>query len=91
MTPSIDNEVWLLERLRSHCAFAGDPFDGTTEPHERRERFRKAILAGMLQTVVCGGLRAGKPETYAQVFERLYGEPLESSPKKPTQGKPNES
>lgn len=52
--------------------------DGVTDVTVRRERIRAAILEGGLGAVVAGRGASGKPETYAQVFVRLYGEPLEA-------------
>lgn len=73
MTASIDAELWLLERMRAHCIPIGDPFDGVTEPHERRQRFRDALQG--YEAINCG-TRAGKSVTYAEAFERLYAEKL---------------
>lgn len=70
----LNAELWLAGRLRDH-GVAFDPFEGLTDAPDRRERFRQAILANGLSTVMAGR-RGGKAESYAQVFERLYGRAL---------------
>jgi len=77
--PKIDHEIWLLERIREHGGRL-DAFDGDSDVPERCRRMRAAILASSLQAVVAGN-RGGKTETYAQAFERLYGEPLDVTAK----------
>lgn len=73
--PTIDlaAEAWLIHRLGDHGRHVED---GVTDVTVRRERIRAAILEGTLDTVVVGRAASGKPETYAEAFERLYGEPL---------------
>ncbi len=70
--PKLDGELWLAKRLGEHGAGV---FDGVTDHETRRERFRRAILEHALWPVIAGS-RDGKCETYAAVFERLYGERL---------------
>lgn len=72
------HELWLGARLERHgvSVFAGD-----TTVEQRRDRVRAAILEHGLETVIAGS-RDRKPETYAQVFERLYGEPLTGTKRK---------
>jgi hypothetical protein len=72
--PALDHELWLLERLREKGVEV-DPFDGTTDVPERAARMRQAILDRDLTCVVAGS-KERKPITYAQAFERLYGEKL---------------
>ncbi len=67
-------EAWLIRRLGNHGRHVED---GVTDVAIRRERIRAALLEGGLEVVVVGRGASGKPETYAQVFGRLYGEPLE--------------
>ena len=74
-----DAEMWLAKRMSQHLSAA---FTGTTDPAVRRERFRRGILAGELDCVVVGSKPGGKTETYAECFERLYGEPLRPKPHK---------
>ena len=69
--PTIAVESWIARRLRR-----ADLFAGVTTPDERRERVRRAILDGRLEMAVAGK-RAGQAcETWREVFERVYGEPL---------------
>lgn len=68
---SIDREIWMAQRLGEHGRRI---FDGVTDPAIRKERFRTAVgNAGPHRHAP--GLR--KMQTYAELFERLYGEPLE--------------
>lgn len=72
----LNHEFWLAGRLKQHGA---DPqIEGDIGLSIRRDRIRMAILDHWLGPVVAGN-RDGKPETYAQVFERLYGQPLVSA------------
>lgn len=74
-----DGELFFARRLKDHGARI---FEGITDPEERRERIRFAIIENALDAVIIGKSAAGKTETYAQAFERLYREPLT-----PQQGK----
>jgi hypothetical protein len=67
--PRLDGELWFVKRLKDHGQTV---FTGTTDPDTRRERIRQAILAGNLDCTILGTNAAGKPETYAQAFERFY-------------------
>jgi hypothetical protein len=69
----LDGEIFLAKRLRDHGAI----FEGTTEPGERIERIRNAISTAGLDQTICGRAPNRRPETYAQFFERLFGEPLQ--------------
>jgi len=69
----LDREAWLAQRLGEHGAGV---FTGITDRDVRRERIRAAILEHGLTEVIVGR-HEGKPQTYAQVFERLYGTPLD--------------
>ena len=50
-------------------------------PDAGREQIRTAIIAGGVDWAIFGRAPDRKPETYAQAFERLFGEPL--VPRKP--------
>ena len=77
-----DAEVFFVKRLQDHGRRV---HEGITDPEERRERIRYAILEGNLDCAIIGRHPSTKkPETYAQAFERFYGEPLTQ---KPTKGK----
>lgn len=69
----LDAEMWLLGRLQHHLA---QIFTGETDDDVRRERVRRAIILGELDSIILGKRAGGGSETYAQAFERLYGEPL---------------
>lgn len=69
----LDHERWLAKRLGEHGAGI---FTGLTDRDVRRERIRAAIVEHGLEAVIVGR-HEGRPETYAQVFERLYGTPLD--------------
>lgn len=76
----LDHELYLAKRLGDHGAGV---FTGLTDPAIRRERIRAAILEHGLELVILGRGKDKKPESYAQVFERLYGEPLNGSKRQP--------
>lgn len=68
--PSVQVEAWICSRLKLGL------FDGITTPEQRRERVRKEILGRCLADAVAGR-RKGQPcETWADVFQRVYGQPL---------------
>jgi len=77
-TTSIESEIWLHARAREHGATGPDPFSGVTDTAGRCRAMRALLLSNGLSSIVCGS-RQGKCETYAQTFERLYGEPLDDS------------
>ena len=81
----LDAEAWLRQRLTEHGALervpdlkhqVRDVTAGITTIALRAERMRQVIVRHSLAAVVAGGSRKGKPETYADLFERIYGEPL---------------
>jgi hypothetical protein len=74
-----DAETFIASRLRDHGMGI---FLGTTDSAVRKERTRQAIIAGKLDCTIVGRNTAGKAETYAALFERIYGEPLEPTAKK---------
>jgi len=67
------NEMWLRQRMLDHRG--PDVFDGTSDTPTRRQRFRDAIKSCGLECVVIGA-KQGKPVSWKQAFESLYGEPL---------------
>lgn len=69
---NFEGEAWLARRLEQHGA---NVFEGDTTQQTRCERFRQIILSNGFSSVTVGR-RAGKPESYQQYFERLYGVPL---------------
>lgn len=75
LTP-IESETWLANRLLDHGC---DLYAGSHVTYG--ERIRQTILTNGMGCVVVGR-RDGKPENYAQVFERMYGLPLEPKAKR---------
>jgi hypothetical protein len=72
MIPSLDAETWLVARVKAHITGI---FDGATDPSIRKDRMRRVLRDNGLDCVIAGN-KNGKPETYAEVFRRLYGEAL---------------
>lgn len=69
---NLEAEAWLGERLKQlGCDLYAD---GAVFTHFR-DRVRQVILVNRLECVIVGR-HDGKPESYAQTFQRLYGEPL---------------
>lgn len=71
-------ELWVGKRLAEH----GVPLvtRGVTTAMERRERIRQGIVDNGLSAVIVGrNPKDRKPETYAQLFERVYGMRLNES------------
>jgi hypothetical protein len=69
-----DAELYFARRLAEHRCRA---FEGVTTPEITRERIRAAILEAKLDQGIIGrNSLTKKPETYAQCFERHFGEPL---------------
>jgi hypothetical protein len=77
----VNAESWLGQRLLEHGC---DVYRYGPETDSYRERLRQTILDNGMGAVIVGR-HDGKPETYAQTFERLYGEPLKA---KSTKAKP---
>jgi hypothetical protein len=69
----LSNEIWLAQRLRDHRG--PDVFDGDTNSDARKQRFREAIKACGLESIVIGA-KKGTPVNWRHAFESLYGEPL---------------
>lgn len=65
-------EILFASRLRRHGIAI---FDGLSTIEQRRDRARKGIIEFALAKERAGS-NNGKPVTYAQAFEALYGEPL---------------
>ena len=75
MTATAHVEAWIIRRL-------GEPglFAGVTTADERRERVRALIERRQLRLAIAGRNPQGKPETWAALFARVYGRPLEAVP-----------
>jgi hypothetical protein len=80
MFRELEADLFLAHQLFRHglsLTQLGEHFDGVTSPAQRRESLRRKILAADLdQALVLSGPRDRPPETLAQAFQRLYGEPL---------------
>lgn len=73
---TLDAEMWLAGRMREHGV--DSVFDGVTDSDVRKQRFRQHIIEGGLEMVMACHAQDGRTaETYAEAFERIYGEPLE--------------
>lgn len=68
---TVATETWICRRLQ-----APDLFAGVTTPDERRERVRAEILGRDLQHAIAGRRTGQSPETWAELFQRIYGLPL---------------
>ena len=76
----IDADMWLAQRIALHARrpmveVMSRVFGGDTDDRSRAQRFRQAIIEFRLENAVVGK-RNGEPESYAQHFERRFGEPL---------------
>lgn len=80
---ALDAEILMSERLSQHGVriFLGDTVAAT-----RKQRFRETILERGLDCTIFGRAPSGKPETYAQAFERLMGEPFQPKRKGKSDG-----
>lgn len=67
----MDAEAWLAKRLGRDGELIR-LFDGVTDSNTRREKLRAAILRRG-PSRICGH-RDGRDLTYADAFERIYGE-----------------
>lgn len=68
----LDAEAWLARRLGNF----GHVFQGVTDRETRKQRIRDAIREGGLEMVIAGRNPEGRPDTFAEVFQRLYGAAL---------------
>lgn len=79
----LEAQTWLAQRLQEHQCdiYAGGPYGSFAE------RLAAAIIRDSLQSVVVGRNPQGKPENYAQLFERIFQQPLlpKAQRPKPTQ------
>lgn len=76
--PIFAQERWIARQL-DPCIFAG-----VTTPQVRRERVRSTIVTKNLANVRAGFLVSArghrKPETWGQLFKRVYGQELDTHP-----------
>jgi hypothetical protein len=73
----LEAETWLAERLKAHGCdiYAGGPYAAYAD------RLGACIVRNGLACVIVGRNPDGKPESYAQLFQRIAGKAL---PKKAT-------
>lgn len=74
MIPDFYLEYWLAQRVSSPNLQT--IFDGVTDVNERCKRMRGAIVDSGIADATAGGIKRGRPKTFRQCFESLYGEPL---------------
>jgi hypothetical protein len=69
----LEAAAWIVNRLAKHRVLVD--LAGLIDTPTRRERIRKAIADAGFSEIICN--ESGKrPVTYAQAFERCFGEPL---------------
>ena len=73
-------ESWLLECLKD---FGADVYQGSFPT--LRERIGHAIVKHGIATVIAGRGPDRKPETFGQIFRRLYGVELPDVPRESKQ------
>lgn len=76
---TFDVEMYFARRLGEHGKHV---FSGLSDPTITKDRIRQAIIDSRLDCTIIGRAPSGKPETYAQSFERFYSEPLVPSQRK---------
>ncbi len=74
MIPDFYLELWLAQRVSSPNLQT--IFDGVTDVSERCKRMRRAIVDSGIAEAAAGGIKRGRPKTFRQCFESLYGELL---------------
>lgn len=74
--PLPDPELWLADRLKQHGVdiYAGGEFASF------RDRLARAIITNKFGTVIAGR-HEKKPESYGELFERIYGIKLNDVPR----------
>ena len=68
----MDREVWLARRLGQF----GHVFAGVTDRDLRKQRCREAIREGGHEVAIAGRGKDGRPRTFSEIFEDIFGEPL---------------
>ena len=78
----VESEDYLAERLKQHGCdiYAGGPYA------TYRDRLGACILRNSMQAVIVGRAPNGKPETYADCYQRIYGKALPKLAPKNTVG-----
>lgn len=78
--PTTQVEAWIVQRLAAPLLF-----EGVTTADDRRERVRRVIHHRGLELAIAGRRDGGKCETWQELFERIYGEPLDRNAAAPKQ------
>jgi len=68
-------EAWMARKLGLPMSWDG----GVTTRADRREKIRAAILDGAKGQTIAGRRAHKTPETWAELFRRVYREPLNLS------------
>jgi len=78
----LSREMFMASRLKLH---GYDVFQGSCDTASRKACFRRVLTEAGIELAIIGKYSTGKCLTYAQAFERTYGEPL--TPKARNKGK----
>jgi hypothetical protein len=73
-------EAWMARRLGMPMSWDG----GVTTREDRRERIRAAIVSSGREMAIAGRAAGKSCETWAQLFQRVYGQPVNQQPKERT-------
>lgn len=69
----LSREMFMASRLKLH---GYDVFAGSCDTASRKACFRRVLTTAGIELSIIGKDSNGKCLTYAQAFERTYGEPL---------------
>ena len=75
----LKREMFMARRLKDHGC---DVFAGSSDTASRKALFRRVITERGLEATILAKGEDGKCFTYAQAFERTYGESLEPKRKR---------
>lgn len=71
-------EAWMARKLGMPMSWAG----GVTTREERRERIRAEIIEQAREYAIAGKRPTQPAETWGQLFQRVYGQPVNQQPPK---------
>lgn len=77
---TLNRELYMARRLMDHGC---DVFAGSSNTATRKACFRRVITQRGLEHTILGKDSSGKCLTYAQAFERTYGEALQINDEPP--------
>jgi len=75
----LTREMFMAQRLQAH---GFDIFAGSSDGASRKAAFRRVLTEAGIEFAIIGKDSTGKCLTYAQAFERTYGEPLQPKTRK---------